>query len=123
MRVNLPDGHHAELRDITDLRRGDVRAAYRMADESGIDLTKGLGVGALAAIQDALIVRFVRSWTIAGPDGVLPVTMEAICDLPLSHYQPLANATQPAFAQVVNSGTIEPDPKQDLSSSPPGNTD
>lgn len=130
-RVDLPDGHHAEIRDIADLRRGDVRAAYRMADESGINLLKGMGVDALGALQDAIVVRFVRRWTLTdkitkkADDATgkpLPVSMATVANLPLGYYQPLADATGPAFAQVVNQDA-GPDPKLEPSSSPPDSTD
>jgi hypothetical protein len=124
-RVELPDGHHAELREVEDLRRGDVRAALKAADAQGVNLAEGqFGLDGIGALQDGLLVRFIRSWTLTNGDGVspLPVTIDALQDLPLSVYQPLAAEIAPALAQVLGGGQTV-DPTSAAPSSPPANTD
>jgi hypothetical protein len=112
--IPLPDGHSAELRDPNDVRRSDVRAAMRSADASGVDLSGGLTLDAMGALEDGLLPRFIVSWTLtnaiagsANGDGTapLPITAEALQDLPLSYYRPLEEAFAPALAATIRQVT------------------
>jgi hypothetical protein len=124
-RIELPDGHHAELRDPDDLRRADVRAAFRYADHEGVNLMAGLGFDGVGALQDGLLLRFVRSWSLTNGDGSTPleVTAEAIGELPLRYHRPLADAIAPALAEVMGTAQQPPDPTSAAPSSPPASTD
>jgi hypothetical protein len=136
--IELPDGHSAEIRDPTDVRRGDVRAVAAAADKdmtlSGDQQggrTQMQAVGAMlgtATMQDTVVLRFVKSWTLTDDDGrPLPVTLDVIQDLPLRYYNPLAAATLPALVaiqggdqQIANG---EPDPLSVARLSPSASTD
>lgn len=112
-RVELPDGNWAELRDPDDVRRSDQRAALKSADAEGSInlLSNKFGLDGMAAIQDALMVRFIRRWSLVNGDGEtpLPVTLEAVQDLRMSYYQPLAAVVAPAIQQVMG-GEEQKDP-------------
>lgn len=100
--IELPDGHTAEMREEDDLRRADERAIYKMADADGIDLTKP-GMDMIGALQDAMIVRFTRRWSLLNGDGSspLPVTLEAVKDLPLKFHRPLKTYINPLMQQII----------------------
>ena len=134
--IDLPDGHSADLRDPNDVRRSDVRAAMRAADAQGIDISGGLTLDAIGALEDGLLPRFIVSWTltnaVAGStngDGTasLPITAESLQDLPLSYYQPLEMAFAPALQatirQVTGGGQEPVDPTSAAPSSKPAPTD
>ena len=122
--VELPDGHSAEMRDPGDLRRGDVRAAFKQVDAQGVNLMDGLGFDGVAALQDALLLRFIRTWTLTNGDGVspLPVTADALQDLPLDVFAPLAAAIAPALARTLG-GAETPSPLSGAPSSTSERTD
>jgi hypothetical protein len=130
-RIELPGGHHAELRDPEDLRRGDVRAAMASADRQGVDVGGGMTLNAIGAIEDGLLVRFITSWTLTNAvtgtgngDGAapLPVTIESLQDLPLAYFQPLEAAIAPALGQVLREGQQPVDPTQGAPSSRPASS-
>jgi hypothetical protein len=126
-RVDLPDGHHADVREVADLRRSDVRAALKAADAQGVNLIGGqFGLDGVGAVQDGLLLQFIRSWTLTNGDGSspLPVTAESIQDLPLHYHRPLADAIAPALAEVLGGGGARPvDPTSAARSSPSASTD
>lgn len=114
--IQLPDGHTAELRD-DELRRSDIRFVAEIMDRA-MHIT-GNGDGEMqahgvmvstATTQDAIIARFLRSWTLktGGPNHdegePLPITLEVVQDLPLRYYRPLATATAPAFKEALGQG-------------------
>lgn len=105
-KVELPDGHSADLRDIGDLRRGDVRFALKAADDEGINLFgAGMGLSGIGTLQDALIVRFVRSWDLDDDDGnPLPVSLASVQDLPVKYHKPLAAVVTPALSEILGGG-------------------
>lgn len=104
--IDLPDGHSAELRDIGDLRRGDVRFALKAADDEGINLFgAGMGLSGIGTLQDALIVRFVRSWSLKTDAGEpLAVSLASVQDLPVKYHKPLAAVVTPALAEILGGG-------------------
>ncbi len=104
--IELPDGHSADLRDIGDLRRGDVRFALKAADDEGINLFgAGMGLSGIGTLQDALIVRFVRRWDLTNEDGSpLEVTLASVQDLPVKYHKPLASVVTPALAEIISGG-------------------
>jgi hypothetical protein len=126
MRVELPGGHSAELRDPSDVRRGDVRAVAAAADKDMAVSGDGQQVQAAgvmlgtATMQDALVVRFVTSWTLRadGPGNdegePLPVTLDVVQDLPLKYYKPLAAPLTGVLAEIMGVGDQaangQPDP-------------
>lgn len=117
-RIELPDGHWAELRDPADVRRGDVRAVAAAADRDMTLTGSGDGqrmeaAGAMlgtATMQDALMVRFVTSWSLTGrefgrdDDEPLPVTLEVVQDLPLKLYKPIAAPLLGVLAEIMGGG-------------------
>jgi hypothetical protein len=111
-KINLPDGHYAEMRENDDLRRGDVRAALRAADKESVNLmAEKFGLDAIASIQDSLIVRFLRHWSLqekdveeGGSEKSLPINVEVIQDLPLKYHQPLADVVAPLLQKVLGGG-------------------
>jgi hypothetical protein len=125
--INLPDGHTAEIRDPADVRRGDVRAVAAAADKdmtmSG-DGKQMQAAGAMlgtATMQDALMARFVKSWSLTGKDAPgfvedgqsLPVSLEVVQDLPLRFYKPIAAPLVPVLAEIMGAGQEmngQPDP-------------
>lgn len=104
--IELPDGHTAELRDVGDLRRGDVRFALKAADDEGINLFgAGMGLSGIGTLQDALIVRFVRRWSLTNDEGQpLEVSLAAVQDLPVKYHKPLAAVVTPALAEILGGG-------------------
>lgn len=123
--IELPDGHTAEIRDPADVRRGDVRAVAAAADAdmkvSG-DAKQLQAAGMMlgtATMQDALMARFVRSWTLR-TDGLnndegepLPVTLEVVQDLPLKYYKLIAAPLLPVLQEIMGVGQEmngQPDP-------------
>jgi hypothetical protein len=104
--IELPDGHTADLRDVGDLRRGDVRFALKAADDEGINLFgAGMGLSGIGTLQDALIVRFVRRWSLTGDDGQpLEVSLASVQDLPVKYHKPLAAVVTPALAEILGGG-------------------
>lgn len=126
--IPLPDGHSAEIRDPADVRRGDVRAVAAAADkdmqvsgsQDGMQIQAGGMMLGTATMQDTVVFRFLRSWTLKtdGPNldegGPLPVTLDVIQDLPLRYYTPLASATRPALLEINGAGQQiangQPDP-------------
>jgi hypothetical protein len=128
-RVDLPGGHHAIIRDPADVRRGDVRAVAAAADK---DLSvsgntqqlqaAGMMLGT-ATMQDVVVHRFLRSWTLlmkdVDPDRAederpAPITLEVIQDLPLRFYNAIAKPLIPALTEIQGMGgqesNGEPDP-------------
>jgi len=104
--IDLPDGHTADLRDVGDLRRGDVRFALKAADDEGINLFgAGMGLSGIGTLQDALIVRFVRRWSLTNEDGSpLEVSLASVQDLPVKYHKPLAAVVTPALAEILGGG-------------------
>lgn len=118
--IELPDGHTAEIRDPADVRRGDVRAVAAAADKDmtlsgdGKQLQAAGAMLGTATMQDALMVRFVKSWTLTDDDGQpLPITLEVVQDLPLRYYTPIAAPLVPVLAEIMGAGQEmngQPDP-------------
>jgi len=104
--IDLPDGHSADLRDVGDLRRGDVRFALKAADDEGINLFgAGMGLSGIGTLQDALIVRFVRRWDLTNDAGEpLEVSLASVQDLPVKYHKPLAAVVTPALAEILGGG-------------------
>jgi hypothetical protein len=120
IRVPLPDGDWAEVRTVERLVRADTRAILKLADEDGIDLTKGMGIDTMAALQDATIVRMTRRWSLKDADGApIEVCAEAIQQLTTAQHAALRDATTPVFLEVAALGQPALDPKSGPSSSPP----
>lgn len=121
IRVLLPGGDWAEVRTVDSVRRADERAILRLADEDGIDLSKGMGIDVMAGLQDATIVRMTRRWSLKDGDGtVLEVTAEAVQQLTKAQHTPLRSAVMPVFVELISAmGEVPLDPKSAASSSPP----
>ena len=109
--IQLPDGHTAELRDPNDVRRGDARAVAAAADKDmkvtgdGKQMQAAGAMLGTATMQDALVARFVKSWTLTDDDGKpLPVTLEVVQDLPLRYYKPLAAPLIPVLVEIMGAG-------------------
>ncbi len=117
LRVPLPDGHHAEVRGVDDLRQADVRAILKAADEDGIDLRTRLGFADISGIQEATVARMVRRWTLVHEETgePLPVTPGAVRGLRVRFYRPLRESVQPVVRELMSGGD-EPDPKSGPSS-------
>jgi hypothetical protein len=124
--INLPDGNTAEMRDADDLRRSDIRAALKAADAEGINvLAGGMGLLAIATIQEALVWRFTRRWSLVNGDGTtpLPITLETVRDLPLGVFNPLGAYVQPLLQTVLGGDAGEPvDPTSAAPSSTPASS-
>ena len=118
--IKLSDDHSAEVREVDDMRRGDIRAAFKLADLDGAASQNGqLGMDTVGALQDAVLVRFIASWTLLNADGnPLPITMKTVKGLRLKDYNPLAVAVAPVLTEVM-SGQQEttPDPTSEEPSS------
>ena len=123
--IQLSGDHSAEVRDIEDMRRGDVRAAFKLADLDGATSQMGqLGMDTVGALQDAVLVRFVISWTLLNDNGnPLPITMKTVKELKLRDYNPLAVAVAPVLTEVMSGQQETPDPLSADSSSKPDGTD
>jgi hypothetical protein len=140
--IQLPDGHSAEIRAPTDVRRGDSRAVAAAGDKdlmvSGSSDGKQLqAAGAMlgtATMQDAVVFRFLKSWTLtvkdADPDsddeGPAPITLEVVQNLPLKFYNPIAAPLLPALQKIMGAGQEmngDPDPLSVARLSPSASTD
>ena len=117
--IELSNGNSAEVRDPEDMRRGDVRAAFKLADLDGADTQSGtLGMNTVGAIQDAILVRFIVSWTFRNEgDNPVPITMKTIKELRLRDYNPLALAVAPVLTEVMSGQQETPNPTTEDSSS------
>ena len=120
--VQLSDGNVAEVRDVDDMTRGDVRAAFKLADLDGASPQAGqLGMDTVGALQDALITRFVVSWTLKDSGGrPLAVTMKSVKLLKLRDYKPLLAAVAPLLGEVMSGqqdATPDPTPAAPSSTS------
>ena len=117
--IQLPDDNSAEVRDIEDMRRGDVRAAFKLADLDGANAQNGqLGMDTVGALQDAVLVRFIVSWTLTNENGnPLAITMKTIKELKLRDYNPLATAVAPVLTEVMSGQQETPDPTSEAPSS------
>lgn len=129
-RIELPGGHHAIIRDPADVRRGDVRAVAKAADKDmsvsgNQQQMQAAGMmTATATMQDVVVHRFLRSWTLQAKDvdpeerpedeTPVPITLEVVQDLPLRFYNPLARPLIPALQEIQGmgqqEGNGEPDP-------------
>lgn len=130
--INLPDGHSAVLRD-DEVRRSDARFVARAADHelqvTGDQKTQRVeAAGTLmvtATMQDAIIARFVSSWTLTDPSGQpLPITLETVQDLPMRYFKPLAMALRSQLLEVQmgveeEDGQLDPTSAERLSRSAP----
>ena len=123
--IQLPDDNSAEVREVDDMRRGDVRAAFKLADLDGAASKDGnLGMDTVGALQDAVLVRFVVSWTLTNADGnPLPITMKTVKGLKLRDYNPLAAAVAPVLTEVMSGQQETPDPTPEDTSSKQAVTD
>lgn len=124
--VQLSNGNVAVVKDVEDMTRGDVRAAFKLADLDGATLNQGqLGMDAVGALQDAVLTRFVTSWTLTDGNGkTLPVNMKSVRALRLRDYNPLAEACAPHLAELMSGQAQEiPDPTSEAASSQPDSTD
>ena len=123
--IQLSGDNSAEVRDIEDMRRGDVRAAFKLADLDGAATKDGqLGMDTVGALQDAVLVRFVVSWTLLNDDGnPLPITMKTVKGLRLKDYNPLATAVAPVLTEVMSGQQETPDPPPEAPSSTSDGTD
>jgi hypothetical protein len=123
IRVPLPGGHWAEVRTVDGMKRADERAIYKAADADGVDFSEGFGFDSTGALQDAIIARMIRRWSLTDADGQpLPVTPEAVQDLPTPTHRPLKRATGPVLADLLSNLAESADPKSEPGSStpPPG---
>lgn len=122
-RVPLYGSHYAEVKFGDNLRRADERAVLKAIDESGIDLSKP-GAQMVGVLQDSVIARLVRRWTLLGDDGEpLPVTVEAVENLQRSTHRALAGAVAEFAGEMLTlltEGPVAMDPKSAPSSPPPG---
>lgn len=118
--IQLPDGHTADLRDIADLRRGDVRFALKAADDEGINLFgAGMGLSGIGTLQDALIVRFVRRWDLTDEQGQpLEVSLASVQDLPVRYHKVLAAVVTPALQEILGGGEANGQAPDPLSAGP-----
>ena len=123
--IKLSDDNSAEVREIEDMRRGDVRAAFKLADLDGATSATGqLGMDTVGALQDAVLVRFVVSWTLTNENGnPLPITMKTVKELKLRDYNPLAAAVAPVLTEVMSGQQETPDPTSEEPSSKSDDTD
>jgi hypothetical protein len=123
--VKLSDGNTAVVRELEDMTRGDVRGAFKLADLDGVNTGTGqLGMDTVGALQDAILVRFVESWTLTDKEGKpLAVTMKTIKGLKLKDYNPLATAVAPVLGEVISGSSETPDPTSEELSSPSDDTD
>ena len=121
--VKLSQCNTAEVRDPDDMTRGDVRAAFKLADLDGAPVSNGqLGMDTVGALQDAVLVQFIVSWTLKNENGnPLPIVMKTIKGLKLRDYKPLAAAVAPVLAEVISNET--PDPTSEEPSSPSDSTE
>ena len=110
--IKLSGGNSAVVKEIEDMTRGDVRAAFKLADLDGAGATGGeLGMNTVGALQDAVMVQFILSWTLTDGDGrVLPINMKSIKSLRLRDYNPLMIAAQPALQEVMSNTDSSVDP-------------
>ena len=112
MRVDLPSGHHAELRDVDQLMAADDRvakAAFKLTvqEDGSRELTGDL----TDRVRRALLKQLIVSWDFPGlpiprdavdPDGVLD-------SLGLKDLKELRKAIEPAYNEVME---VEEDPKK-----------
>jgi hypothetical protein len=90
VRIDLPDGQWAELRDVAGLKAGDKVAVQRAVKFTQAPDGKPLEVNAGMSedMQVALLAQVITSWSYEAP-----VTEDAILDLPVGVYNVLAEAT------------------------------
>lgn len=121
IRVPLPGSDWADVRTVDGLRRADERAILKLADQDGIDLSAGMGIDVMAALQDATITRMTRRWSLKDADGgPIEVSAEAVQQLTKAQHTPLRDATSPVFVALVSAlGEAPLVPKSDPSSSSP----
>lgn len=113
MRIDLPDGHHAELRDPTKvserLRRPCLAAATDMASEKGamealqvaddneaLKLVSADTITKLGRLNDLVIVALVESWSYD-----VPIDVDTLLDLPGDAYTQLLADTAPLITDLL----------------------
>jgi hypothetical protein len=123
--VKLSDGNVAAVRELEDMTRGDVRAAFKLADLDGANTGTGqLGMDTVGALQDAILVRFVETWTLTDKEGKpLAISMKTVKGLRLRDYNPLATAVAPVLAEVISGNSETPDPTSEEPSSASDSTE
>ncbi len=111
--VKLTGEHTAQVREVEDILRGDVREVYRLADRDGASTLNGqLGMDQIGALQDAVVVTFVESWTLVDGGGkMLPIDIKVVKKLRLRDYTALISALAEVLAEIMSGQKQEtPDP-------------
>lgn len=124
--IQLTGDNTAQVRDIDDIERGDIRAVFNLADRDGAKVIAGdLSMDTFGAIQDAVIVQFVESWTLKDRHGKpLPIDMKAVKRVKIRDYNMLATAMAPLTNEVMSGGQqTTPDPTSEDNSSTSDDTD
>lgn len=124
--VQLTGDNTAQVRDIEDIERGDIRAVFANADKDGAKISGAeLSMGTFGAIQDAVMVQFVDSWTLKDRNGKpLPIDIKSVKRLKLRDYNLLLVAVQPLLTEVMSGDQqAAPDPTSEDNSSTSDDTD
>lgn len=107
--VELPKDEHAVIRDADEvperLRRAHLEAQGKILDGSDVKVDEdgnptdiklgGDAVSIVGKINDALIMAYVKEWTLTAP-----LTADALLDLPSATYDLLLKACEAAQAQA-----------------------
>ena len=123
--IQLQNGHTATVREVDEMQRGHIRAAFKLADKDGASPTPGeLGMDTVGALQDAVLTQFIVSWTLTNEAGnPKGITMRAIKELGLKDYNTLQQAAAPVLADVMSTTQETPDPTRVALSSTSAGTD
>jgi hypothetical protein len=116
LHVDLPSGHHAELRD--DLLRGDVRFAKKaMKIRVSEDRSYITDPSLEDDVTGALLYRMIVSWDIGQSVPRQAQTLDlaqGILDLlPDEDYKALAQAVRPFYLRVMERPAEEEGPKEE----------
>lgn len=118
MRVELPDGNWAEIKDVDDLTGADeaaVKGAVRFAAVAGKkNATVDAFASASAEMELMMLARVITSWSLP-----VPVNASNIRNLKRSQLRPLRDAIKPHMLEMADDGEDEsPDPNSPAAESP-----
>lgn len=107
MRIDLPGGAWAELRDpdvVTERQRKPlVTAIGRVTKAEGME---DAGFSAIFDAQDATIMVMVEAWSFDAP-----VVADSLLDLPAKTVDALRTACQPYQKDLMPDFSVDPDPE------------
>lgn len=101
MRIDLPDGHWAEIRAVEEMKAGDLLAARRAIQVPvSTNGATTVSAGVTDDMRNALLARLITAWSYEGlpVPSLSPASLE---ELPIAAYRRLCDAVEPHM-ELVN---------------------